>query len=211
MSQEAFLKNSEFIQKVLFAPASDAMQYPIEIAYPLVKFAVGSWIKTAAVDTASYFTPSTETPEEDEPMIEPLSEERDDESVTPQIEQDFKHLPGMELVDEEGEIVKPATDSEEIEEEIADPTAVELDAEDHLTAAVEVNREEWTPLIQATDEYFTFINRLVMFAPEMHKEAWQQLVDEIEAIFSKATLTPIGLAARFNAVEQLYRSTVASA
>lgn len=183
MTQETFLHSSAFIREVLH-DTSDAARYPAAVAYPLLRFSVGEWLKTGAVMSKAYFTAApAEEPEEDEPIIEPLLEERDDEAVTPQVEEP------------EDEPAEPDEAPAELAED-----------EEHISAALEIIPDHWEPLTQAIDQYFSFINRLVLFSPEIHKPTWQAFIDEVENIFSKATLTPSGLATRFEMIENLYRS-----
>lgn len=194
MSQEAFLRNSAYIQSVLLSAGSDDASLPKEHVFGIVKYSLGSWIKTGAVMSSNYFT-HAEVAEPEDPIIEPLEAERDDEILTPTPEQ-------LEAIDQEAlqEDLLPDQDPDEPDLVVPEPTPEESEEHDPTV---------WDNLTLAIDQYFSFINRLVLFSPEMHKEKWRAFMDEAEQIFNKPSLTPVGMANRFKLVESLYRETTA--
>ena len=190
MSEEIFLRNSAYIQQLLSQQPSDQSAFPLEHVFGLVKYSVGSWIKTAAVMSAGYFDREQITEEPEEPIIEPLEAERDDEILTNQ------------------EVATPEEDDDVIVgEDDAEP--IDAEPEELAPAFEELQAEQWQPVTDCIDQYFSFINRLVMFSPEMHKDRWRLFTEQTESILSKASLTPSGLATRFKLVEDLYKATAA--
>lgn len=191
MSEEIFLRNSAYIQQLLSQQPSDQSAFPLEHVFGLVKYSVGSWIKTAAVMSAGYFDRELITEEPEEPIIEPLEAERDDEILANQ------------------EVVTPEEDDDVIVgEDDAEP--IDAEPEELAPAFEELQAEQWQPVTDCIDQYFSFINRLVMFSPEMHKDRWRAFTEQTESILSKASLTPSGLATRFKLVEDLYKATAAA-
>lgn len=191
MSEEIFLRNSAYIQQLLSQQPSDQSAFPLEHVFGLVKYSVGSWIKTAAVMSAGYFDRELITEEPEEPIIEPLEAERDDEILSNQ------------------EVVTPEEDDDVIVgEDDAEP--IDAEPEELAPAFEELQAEQWQPVTDCIDQYFSFINRLVMFSPEMHKDRWRAFTEQTESILSKASLTPSGLATRFKLVEDLYKATAAA-
>lgn len=191
MSEEIFLRNSAYIQQLLSQQPSDQSAFPLEHVFGLVKYSVGSWIKTAAVMSAGYFDRELVTEEPEEPIIEPLEAERDDEILSNQ------------------EVVTPEEDDDVIVgEDDAEP--IDAEPEELAPAFEELQAEQWQPVTDCIDQYFSFINRLVMFSPEMHKDRWRAFTEQTESILSKASLTPSGLATRFKLVEDLYKATAAA-
>ena len=191
MSEEIFLRNSAYIQQLLSQQPSDQSAFPLEHVFGLVKYSVGSWIKTAAVMSAGYFGRELITEEPEEPIIEPLEAERDDEILSNQ------------------EVVTPEEDDDVIVgEDDAEP--IDAEPEELAPAFEELQAEQWQPVTDCIDQYFSFINRLVMFSPEMHKDRWRLFTEQTESILSKASLTPSGLATRFKLVEDLYKATAAA-
>ena len=191
MSEEIFLRNSAYIQQLLSQQPSDQSAFPLEHVFGLVKYSVGSWIKTAAVMSAGYFDRELITEEPEEPIIEPLEAERDDEILANQ------------------EVATPEEDDDVIVgEDDAEP--IDAEPEELAPAFEELQTEQWQPVTDCIDQYFSFINRLVMFSPEMHKDRWRLFTEQTESILSKASLTPNGLATRFKLVEDLYKATAAA-
>ena len=191
MSEEIFLRNSAYIQQLLSQQPSDQSAFPLEHVFGLVKYSVGSWIKTAAVMSAGYFDRELVTEEPEEPIIEPLEAERDDEILSNQ------------------EVVTPEEDDDVIVgEDDAEP--IDAEPEELAPAFEELQAEQWQPVTDCIDQYFSFINRLVMFSLEMHKDRWRAFTEQTESILSKASLTPSGLATRFKLVEDLYKATAAA-
>ncbi len=191
MSEEIFLRNSAYIQQLLSQQPSDQSAFPLEHVFGLVKYSVGSWIKTAAVMSAGYFDRELITEEPEEPIIEPLEAERDDEILANQ---------EVATPEEDDDVIVGEDDAEPI-----DPEPEEL-----APAFEELQAEQWQPVTDCIDQYFSFINRLVMFSPEMHKDRWRLFTEQTESILSKASLTPNGLATRFKLVEDLYKATAAA-
>lgn len=194
MSQEAFLRNSAFIQELLHSASSDTSSLPKEHIFGIVKYSLGSWIKTGAVMASGYFAQGDVVTEEDDPIIEPLEDERDDEAVTPTPEQ-------LAEADE------AALESDMLPDQDRDPEPDDLAAIAEAEAEPEPDHSMWEPVEEAIDQYFSFINRLVLFSPEMHKNKWRNFTEEAESILKVASLTPQGLATRFKLVESLYRET----
>ncbi len=193
MSEEIFLRNSAYIQQLLSQQPSDQSAFPLEHVFGLVKYSVGSWIKTAAVMSAGYFDRELVTEEPEEPIIEPLEAERDDEILANQ------------------EVVTPEEGEDDIVgEDDATPLDEEPEEEELAPAFEELQADQWQPVTDCIDQYFSFINRLVMFSPEMHKDRWRAFTEQTESILSKASLTPSGLATRFKLVEDLYKATAAA-
>ena len=141
--------------------------------------------------SAGYFGRELITEEPEEPIIEPLEAERDDEILSNQ------------------EVVTPEEDDDVIVgEDDAEP--IDAEPEELAPAFEELQAEQWQPVTDCIDQYFSFINRLVMFSPEMHKDRWRAFTEQTESILSKASLTPSGLATRFKLVEDLYKATAAA-
>ena len=113
MSEEIFLRNSAYIQQLLSQQPSDQSAFPLEHVFGLVKYSVGSWIKTAAVMSAGYFDRELVTEEPEEPIIEPLEAERDDEIlanqevVTPEEGEDEYQLIVRVLKESNGVVAGP--------------------------------------------------------------------------------------------------------